>query len=403
MRARRQITTLAAAALAAAVLTAPAAAQTGAGGCGWTEFTRLPGLSTYPDTGTQIYQCIYSAGPLHETVIEGRPPSARYWSFAVLDQARREVDNISDYEVQLEADGSYRIRVALDCAGAPNCLDLSTAPAPLVPERIFYRVYVPEGDEHGGPLPEVTYRLSAGPDERVALVDDGTLAAYFSELTGPLVAGGSVAEALARPSGLEQPASGDAPDPQAERFRGLGARQVDMLEQRGVPSAVIQPLREALGTGGFGATRDNAYVTIQQDMRLGNLVVRAKAPTYRAQSPTPANSNGRGDGSEQVRYWSLCTTQGTRPVDCVRDENVPLDTSGYLEVVLSPSCPVAGHQTCLRTGVLSATGSPASSLIYRNNLASASFYNELGPGVCPSPETMFCGEYKPLAHYVARP
>lgn len=391
---------------AAGVMAAPTAATagTGAGGCAWTEFTRLPGLSTYPDTNTQIYQCVYSAGPLHETVIEGRPPRARYWSFAVLDQARREIDNISDHEVQLRADGGYQIRVALDCAGAPNCIDLRTAPAPLVPERIFYRVYVPEGDEHGGPLPQVTYRLSAGPDERVELFDDGTVAAYESELTQPLTPGGAVADALARPSGLEQPAPGAAPDPQPERFRGTGARQVDNLEQGGVvPKPVIDLLRQALGTGGFGATRDNAYVSLNQDMRLGNLVLRAKAPTYRTQSATPANDRGRADGSEQVRYWSLCTTQATRPVDCVRDENVELDEDGFFEIVLSPSCPTAGYATCLRTGALSAGGSPQSSLIYRNNLASESFYNDRGPALCPNAETMFCGDYSLRAHYVARP
>lgn len=132
------------------------AAGVTAEGCQWSEFTRLPGLSTFPDTNTQVYQCVYSAGNAHHTVIRGRPPAARFWSFALIDQARREIDNISDDQVRLGPDGSYEIAVRVDCAGAANCMETKGSPAPLAPERIYHRIYVPDGDEFGGvPLPSV--------------------------------------------------------------------------------------------------------------------------------------------------------------------------------------------------------------------------------------------------------
>lgn len=392
----------------AAVLPAAASAGTAVSGCPWVEFTRFPAVSTFPESNTQVYQCAYSAGPAHETVLRGRPPRARFWSFAVLDQARREVDSISDADMSLEPDGSYRISVRDGCGQAPNCLDVSEAPAPLAPGLIFYRVYVPEGDQRGGvALPVVTYDLLDGPDAEISAAEQAdVLSAYVSAITAPIAPGGAVFEALASPSGLERPVAsgseGAAPTP--ERFKGLGAKQVSNLAGAGVPQPVIEVLHAALGQGGFGATSDNAYVTVSYDMTKGNLVLRAKAPTYRAQSPVPANDRGRSDGSEQVRYWSLCTTQATRPADCVRDERVVLDEEGFFDVVVSPTCPVAGHRTCLRSGALSAAGPAAiASLLYRNTIASESFFNEDGPRVCPDPDTMFCGDYALRVHYAPRP
>lgn len=374
------------------------------GACPWTEFTRLPGVSTFPDTNTQVYQCVYAAGPTHETVITGFAPAARFWSFAILDQARREIDNISDTDVTLGPDGSYRIVVRPACNGAPDCLETSASPAPTVPGLIYYRQYVPDATYGGVPLPSVIYRFGAlGSAPPVGLSQ--LLADQEDALTSPVMPGGEGYEALASASGLEQPVTGAGvgADPQAERFHGTGAKQVRTLETAGVPAPVIALLRQVLGQGGFGGTQDNAYLTMGYDMRNGNVVVRAKAPTYRAQHADSANSLGRGDRSEQVRYWSLCTTQATRSVDCVRDEQVPVDQDGYFEVVLSPTCPVEGYRVCLRTGLSSAAGPAAvGTLLYRNTLAHPAFYNENGPTECPAGPSMFCGDYALVARYTAR-
>lgn len=381
-----------------------AAASAGDGACPWTEFTRFPGLSTFPDTNTQVFQCAYAAGPVHETVITGYVPDARFWSFAVLDQARREVDSIAGDDIALDPDGTYRLVVRAACAGEGNCLETSGAPVPHAPGLVYYRLYVPDSTYGGVPLPSVTYRSTEGPD--APSVSLAHAAADTEEaLTAPIVPGGEGYEALASASGLEprvEPGETGA-DPRAERFHGTGARQVNQLEAAGAPEPVVDALRQALGQGGFGGTRDNAYLTMSYDMRRGDIVLRAKAPTYRAQHAEAANELGVGDGSEQVRYWSLCTTQATRPVDCIRDEQVPVDADGFFDVVLSPVCPVAGHRVCLRTGATSAAGAAAVGvLLYRNTLASPAFYNDDGPAVCPATPSMFCGDHALQAWYVPR-
>ena len=375
-------------------------ADAGAGGCPWTEFTRLPGVSTFPDNNTQVFQCVYAAGPAHETVITGRPPAARFWSFALVDQARREIDNISDDEVVLDDDGSYRIVVRAACADEPNCIETAGGPAPFAPGLVYYRLYVPVGQYGGESLPSITYRAT-GVEGAPALALAELLADHEYALTEPITPGGEGFEALASASGAERPvAEPTAADPQPERFRGTGAAQVDALEGAGAPAPVVDAGRTALGEGGFGGTKDNAYLTMAYDMRQGNVVLRAKAPTYRGSGPA-ANDLGRADQSEQVRYWSLCTTQGTRSVDCVRDEQVAVDADGYFTVLLAPTCPADGYSACLRTGISSGVG--RGTLLYRNTLARDDFYNDAGPAVCPeSAVTMFCGEYELVARYVSR-
>ena len=335
-------------------------------------------------------------------MITGRPPAARFWSFALVDQARREVDNISDDEIHVDPDGLYRVVVRTDCGDAPNCIETAGAPAPAAPGLVYYRLYVPEEQYGGVGLPELRYRAPSAPaGPAIPLAE--VLADHEYALTEPIAPGGEGYEALARHSGFERAVDEPtAADPQPERFRGTGAAQVDDLEAAGTPAPVVGAARTALGEGGFGGTRDNAYLTVPYDMRQGNVVLRAKAPTYRGSGSEAANDLGRTDRSEQVRFWSLCTTQATRSVDCVRDEQVTLDADGFFDVILSPVCPVDGHLVCLRTGVTSGIG--RGTLLYRNTLPEDAFYNDLGPAVCPETSpSMFCGEYALVARYVARP
>lgn len=373
--------------------------------CVWTEFTRFPGVSTTPDTNTQVYQAVYSASPVHETFVTGHPPHARFWSLAIVDQANRELDNVSDSEITYDpllGAQTYQVVVRTDCAGVPNCLSVASAPAPVAPGRLFYRIYVPEGDGAGGvPLPSIGYHLLPGGDVIVAAGAEptGVCSMASDNLAAPIRPGGAAAEALAGPSGFEQPVATPGEDPQPRRFDGLGGEQVEQLADAGVPPEVIATLEDARGQGGFGATEDNAYLTMRYSQRMGNVVVRAKGPTFRSQQ-NAGHPLARADGSEQVRYWSLCTTQGTRPVDCLRDENVAVGADGYFEIVIAPGCPVAGFANCMRGGVT--TNLSNGNLLYRNLLARAEFANADGPHVCPDPPSQFCGEYALTAHYIAR-
>jgi hypothetical protein len=222
--------------LLACAAATPARAGVVLGDCGWLEFTSLPGVSVSTDTNTLIYQSVYSASPAHETVIRGRPPKARFWAFAVLDQARREIANLSDYEIQREPDGGYQVLVRFGCGGAKNCIDLSAAPAPVVPERIWYRMYVPDLDAKGGvPLPDVEYRPlgdsgSSTPLPLDRFVDCPSLVA---SATVPLRPGGIVHSALAAPPGTAAPVCEPGPDAEPARYEGTIERSSTRWRMRG--------------------------------------------------------------------------------------------------------------------------------------------------------------------------
>lgn len=332
-------------------------ADTVAAAPAFVEFTGLAGASTFPDTNTRVYQAQWQANAAIETVIRGQRPDARFWSLAVVDPARNEVDSIDDTEIEVDAAGEFVVTVKPDCGDAGNCLEVGSA----APDRIFWRIYVPDVDECGGVgLPTVAYRS----------VGSSTVP---PPPESPCPSRVTTDHAAAADSGANTPVAQPAP----------------------VPITV----RRAASGRGAGSTTANAYVSFAYDTTAtGNVVVRAKAPTYLAQHGMTANDAGRADGSEQVRYWSLCTTQNTRPVDCVRDEHVALDDAGFFTVLVAPRCPVDGFATCLRSGA------GAGLFLYRNQLARPAFANEAGPAVCPPDRpTQFCGDYALQASYTARP
>lgn len=381
--------------------------------CAWLEFTTYPGISNVPDNvNTRIYQAFYSASPGHETVIRGSVPSARFWSFAALDQTTAEVAGLSDDQIETSS-GNYEIHVKLECGSMEsNCLAVGTAQVPLA-GRLFYRLYVPDGERGGVPLPTVEYRAIDDPTPPTVVPLDGeTCAAGTLGVSEPLRADGPVGGELAQSTGLEGSVSQPGAAPEVRRFDGLAGGQFQRVEQQladlGAPPEVNQAIEENRKKAGGGATADNGYVTVTFNIRSGNLHLRAKAPTFRKQHDTPtAELIGRSDGSEQTRYWSLCTTQETRPVDCVKDEDVVIDpATGFFDVIVAPTCPQDGYANCLRAGITGATGAGAVNiLLYRNLLASESFANEKGPDAAEcaeKPESQFCGDYALQAHYVTR-
>ncbi|MGH7856839.1 MAG: hypothetical protein ACREQY_05865 [Candidatus Binatia bacterium] len=402
-----------------ALTAAPAAGGVTMNDCGgFREFTRTPVVSTWPDTNTLVYEAFFYAGPTAFTRIHGMAPSARWWSFAVLDQKRAEFANLSDEEIIPNPDGTYDVDIRFGCEGAPNCLEIEGNPAAWVSGRIFYRLYVPDGDETGGAgLPTVEVRSTTNEAGEAGPIGEGdSCRAFLAEATRPVQHGssphgddpeeGEAFHLLASASGLENDVCEPGAPPAVNRNRGTGGQQVDQIEGAGVlPQEAIDAIRFLVGATGSGATQANAYVSALYNLRSGNLALRAKAPTYRKQHATEANDRAVDDRSEQVRYWSVCTTQATRPIDCIRDENVVLDADGYFEIVIAPKCPVAGYENCLRGGVTGFAGLGGAPLVlYRNSLPRDDFYNERGPNVCNpgEEETVFCGEYRPVATYVPR-
>jgi hypothetical protein len=356
------------------------------------EFLNLPGESTLGDPfNTTIWRSYGNAPAGSETVLRGTFPLARYWSVAVVSTRRTELSSLNDTQIQTNPDGTYEVVVRQSCTGIQNCL---TVPASLAQFTvlIFYRLYQPEGDICGGvELPKVSYRAigdTSGPPTPASALD-------------PVGATGCPPRWQATDDVLRH-ISGDS-----DRVR---------LDEVGSPPAVTR----AGGGAGTAATQDNAYLFFFYDMTKGNVVMSARAPTYRAQRDDPQNDLGRSDGSEQTRYWSLCSTAFTRPMGCLRDEEVHVNADGYFDVVIAPRCPVPGYRNCLISGPSVFEGDVADFLgnnpqfspqppgapgiaVYRNLIAAPAFASATSPINCPPDRVaQFCGEYGLQVQYVPR-
>ena len=407
-----------------ALAAAPAKADVDLNDCGgFTEFTRIPGVSTFPDTDTLVYQAAYVVDPAFQTIISGKVPDARYWSFAAVAQTRQEMSALSDYQITVNRDGSYQIVVTDDCSAVQgNCLQVKdpslnpqtlafrSGAVPGVPGLIYYRLYVPEPDGTGGvPLPTISYHSVSGTTPTVGdPIAAGTCDSIESQITD-LFSPGQPLAALqddTPPELVTSVCSPSSTPPSTSRGGALGEAQLEELQRDGVPQSVTDLVRTGTTGVGLGATSANAYESVLYSMANGNVQLTAKAPIYRCQHKDPINPGCSKNGKEQVRYWSLCSTQLTRTVDCIRDENVVVDRDGNFTVIIAPQCPVSGYppQNCLRSGLVASTGSFAAApfLLYRNTLPAPNFANQYGPVNCPNQSSVFCGPYGLQPSYVSR-
>lgn len=300
------------------------------------------------------------------TVISGKVPDARYWSFTAYpfppDAPRQ---HVHDDDVQ-QQDGHYNITIAADCSRvSPTCLAMGPKVGGGV---VVFRLYVPADLNSAGtggvPLPRISYESSSG--------STLTLAQASGSQTVPKVIDGYRAQNGALPAALTKTYPPPVP----------------------VPTAVVNPPPAmAVNHGGEGpySNPDNFYQHVRYTTTRGDLVVSAKAPTYQTDSFPKENDLARpASQNPQVRYWSLCTVLiGRHTGDCLRDEQVyiPRGTAVFT-VIVAPTCPVSGYANCIEAG----PEPLQNSLSYRNLLPSKSF----------SP-LAFNGPYRLTATYVARP
>jgi hypothetical protein len=325
----------------------------------WVKFSADTFNQYSPDTNALYYTTAYVTADGVRTVIEGRAPQARYWSFTAYRTESRPVASVYDAEVPLSAGGRYRLVLSASCAGvAGTCLATSGNAAGF----LVYRLYVP--DDLGGaqtgevPLPTVGYANSHGSTDVELTALDLPPAAQQAVDSVEHVIGQSV-------------------------ITGVGADPFqDPATAKGAPQTTVR----AGGAGPF-SNPDNIYLHMRYTTADGDLVITGMAPTYRAQSPTPANHLGRRRGAEQVRYWSLCTeVKDGVTVACLRDEQVVIPAGSHrFVIVVAPACPVAGYRNCLPAGL-----QPIQvGLLYRNLLPAAGF-------------EPFTGAYRPVGRYVDR-
>lgn len=155
------------------------------------------------------------------------------------------------------------------------------------------------------------------------------------------------------------------------------------------------------------ANIDNKYVSTQVSRGFGPvLTLRGKLPV------TPRTMDRRPKMAERVdmRYWSLCTNESmatTRVEDCVFDENVVTDKSGYYTIVVSrpEDRPATAVERCGVTWLAwpergDGAGHPDDNfLLMRNMLPSPGFAHAVQNTQVPGDERAVMGDYLPRSTY----
>jgi hypothetical protein len=316
-----------------------------------------------PDANSDYYLNGFGTKAGYRTVITGKVPRARYWSFTAYPPAGpgREV-----HDTQIaQSRGRYTVVIAASCAGIrQTCIaTFGAVPAGVV----VMRLYVPadlNGQGTGGvPLPAISYTNAAGTPATLAQAS-GTAQAG-NQLAGYRQQHGALPAVLTRSYPPDAPVAAPVNSPP--------------------PTGVI-----AHGAGRF-SNPDNAYEHVQFTTARGNLVISARAPTYQEDSFSRANDLARpADQAPQVRYWSLCIVlTGLHTGACLRDAQIRFPAGrDRFTAIISPTCPVAGYLNCLIAGP-----QPLQvSLAYRFLLPDPAFAAQA-----------FHGPYALTATYVKRP
>jgi len=353
--------------LAMTALLTPAtagAATDGLSNTGWVRDTVTVLNIFLPDGASDYFINGFGTDDGARTVISGRVPTARYWSFTAYPSARVGVDShVHDTQIH-QSGGRYRVTLSASCAGVHGTCVATKATG--TDGFVVMRLYVPvdlNGAGTGGvPLPTIAYESASGsPLSLSAAAGSPTVSNdvnFLRLLHGQLPA--SLTRSYPPPAPVPTPAQSPAPVAKITSARGAFANP------------------------------DNLYDHMAFSSTRGNLVVTAAAPTYRSDATRAVNDLGRSaTGSPQVRYWSVCVTlTGRATGDCLHDEQVHLTRSGTFTIIVSPTCPVAGYVNCLLAG----PEPLQQSLAFRNLLPGRGFSGQA-----------FRGRYALHGVYVARP
>jgi hypothetical protein len=312
-------------------VTAAGSAGVRPGDCAWTVKADPDRVNiAFPDEGAEYWATQVPLVPGAETVIQGRFPLARYFSFHAYEGSAP-VDAVTDVDVVPSSGrnpflpgamrskrGTYEVHVVPGprpddpAQRQPNTLYAGEGlnGEPQAAATVIYRLYLPEGDRYGrSGLPVVEHQLpgagSAGPlpsCEVARPADDGTLNDAVRSSSVP------------------------APSP------GVAAQEPSWGVSRSRPQPnSVGPATVYTGNV-FFANFDNEYLSLLVGRQAGEVVAfRAKAPTF------PRTRGKPRMGTGQLRYWSFCTNDfpTTRYVACVADEAARLDGDGYVTVVIS--------------------------------------------------------------------
>jgi hypothetical protein len=318
-----------------------------------------------PDANSDYYLGGFGTKNGARTVISGKVPKARYWSFTAYPPTDQgPVEHVHDSDI-IQSHGRYTVTLAASCARVKGtCLATTTAePVGIVVLRLYVPVDLSGSGTGGVPLPTISYANAVR--SPVSLARAAGTTAIGKVITSYQAEHGALPAALIKSY---------PPDPP-------------------VPTSVVDPPpkgRVSNGSGRFN-NPDNTYEHVRYTTTRGNLVVSAQAPTFQADSFPSANDLARpAKQRPQVRYWSLCIVlTGLHTGDCLRDAQIRFPAgSDRFTVIVAPTCPVTGYLNCLVAGP-----EPLQvSLAYRFLLPSATF----------TPKA-FRGPYGLTAAFVGRP
>lgn len=307
----------------------------------------------YPDEGAFYWSAFLTVPEGARLRIKGQFPHARYMSFISYRATGQAVESLADHQIAPDAGSSnpylpgadrtarrrgYTVEVVQRAndveagQGQMTAGDGSNRLAAPVIEgggmSILYRIYANDRAHPvtgGVPLPEAEVTLADG---RV--------------LTG---------EAACAALNTRQPWNADitslgVPVPVYQALRNQPGRPPTWPAQANVEWHVQHPrdavasiftgnhTQTARGGGEFYPNPDNRYARAFASTKFGPvLILRGRMPL------TPTTYNGeRTMGTGQLRYWSLCSNMmmiDSRVIDCVYDEQVPLDAQRNYVIVLS--------------------------------------------------------------------
>ena len=438
--------------LAAALRAAPAAAQTRprpvpppripneprvippslSGSCFWIgPVTAKQFNVNFPDEGTVYWYTRFKVPEGARLYLTGRYPHARYASFDAYDPQGALIDGLSDVDVvpdtgsvnpfvagarRSAANRYYQVEVANRNAPANSAHRRRNVLYAGVPasgrQQLVYRVNVPDRgrDEKGGvslPRPELV--LASG----IVLVGDATC-----EISGVPEVGAAtrairdVGLAPERYTALRDQPGAPPTHPAQNPPQWEAYMNTELATSRfllNTPRAADRTDADRSVGGAMFTGAHEAQVSAYVDRGHGPvLVLTGRAPT------TPRTFGGDSImRAGQVRYWSLCQNESlasTAYVDCVYDEQVPLDAQGRYTIVMSLPADRPTNATA-QCGVAwldwgtrgDNAGRPtAGMLVLRQILAHPSFAAAAANVSAPGTEPRVMGAYLPTGSYTTK-
>ncbi len=362
----------------------------------------------YPDTNATYWGLSYDLAPGEALTLHGRYPQARYASYVTYGPNGGAIAGLADRDIDPDPGSTNPFRVPAARGSGTYTVTIRSTPGTSAPNVLAAQA-APSGATSGAtPAPDAASSTSTTPPA----VDQARLGHG-----GPTGVSGTVLYRVYIPNDRNDPTGGAGlPEVHVVAPSGLpaavptcahpgpSAAATDIVNryQRPATAAPATPvfIRAPGSAANLYPNPDNVYVATLIAYRPGKLVViRGRAPTFpntRAGAPIT--------GTEQVRYWSMCTNEWRKPypvIACAADDQTTLDAHGYYTYMISTPAerPAATPATAGATWLDWGPTNVDALVLMRQMLADPAFQQaavHLAPGALA---TTSMGEYAPRAVY----